>query len=138
MLVTVDRESVAMGDDVDSHVQTIKADPSLTVGALLGRLMHPGHPPLASVAGEVSWLFELQLATGPDRWKDRASEPLALVNVPDNGEPPCIIPLSTWHLQRSLRELAKRSTDGSVTLYFRYCMSGHRMSYAWFAQQFGA
>ncbi|WP_028049318.1 hypothetical protein [Cellulomonas sp. URHD0024] len=137
MLVTVNRGSVAMGDDAVSHKYQVEVDPDLSVGAFLSQLIHPAGPPLASVHGEVSWLVQLRLAKADDPWHLGERMTLAVIHVPV-GEPPFILPLtSSWAFKETLGAVADRSADGSVTVYFDYVSAGQRRSYAWFAKDFG-
>ncbi|MFC7620647.1 hypothetical protein [Microlunatus sp. GCM10028923] len=65
--VHVDRDSVAMGDDVLPHVVAWEFDDDATPGDVLVRVLAEGY--LARVAGEVAWAFEVG-AFDLDRYPD--------------------------------------------------------------------
>ena len=96
MQVTVDRDSVCMGDDCEDHARTLEVPPDTRVGDLLPDLL--SRPFLAHVAGEVSWLVELRF--GRDEvvgaeWRRAPRVAVALLHVPYPGGAPTIIAMST-------------------------------------------
>lgn len=98
--VWVDRESVAMGDDVESHEVKWEFDDHACPGDVLDRVIESGY--LASVAGEVSWVmsvgrFEVQAQDGYTSVRGVATHAAAVLNVPYRGEPKVIV-LSTYSL----------------------------------------
>lgn len=56
LTVYIDRDSVAMGDDVDSHVECWEFDEDVRIGEVLVRMIE-GY--LAHVAGPVAWTIHL-------------------------------------------------------------------------------
>lgn len=65
--VFVDRDSVAMGDDIDPHVVAWQFGDGATPGDVLVRALSEHY--LASVAGEVAWAYEVGAFT-LDRYPD--------------------------------------------------------------------
>ncbi|AYF27847.1 hypothetical protein CSH63_10435 [Micromonospora tulbaghiae] len=128
VLISIDRDSVCMGDDVASHRVTLDVDPDRTLGSLLAQALREYR--LASVGGEVSWIAEVSY--GGYRRDEHGvvhapvSHGLALLHVPYPDGETTIIPLSNHFLAMPLREMAGRAGGGAVTLDFRYLSEGAR------------
>ncbi|KAB1903516.1 hypothetical protein F8279_23525 [Micromonospora sp. AMSO1212t] len=128
MQFSIDRDSVCMGDDVDSHRVTLDVRPHRTLGSLLAQALRKYR--LASVGGEVSWIAEVTY--GGYRRDERGfvhppvSHALALLHVPYPEGETTIIPLSDYFLAMSLREMAERAGGAEVTLNFHYLSEGAR------------
>jgi len=63
--ILVDRDSVCMGDDVDSHQWTLDVDPDRTLGSLVSQALREYR--LASAAGEVEVYPHLVRCSAPPR-----------------------------------------------------------------------
>ncbi|MDO3686384.1 hypothetical protein [Micromonospora sp. C28ISP2-4] len=129
MLISIDRDSVCMGDDVDSHRVTLDVRPDRTLGSLLAQALREYR--LASVAGEVSWIAEVSYG-GYRRDEHGVVHPpvshaLALLHVPYPEGETTVIPLSSYFLAMPLREMAQRAGGAEVTLDFQYLSEGIRL-----------
>ncbi|MBQ1041365.1 MULTISPECIES: hypothetical protein [unclassified Micromonospora] len=128
MQFSIDRDSVCMGDDVDSHRVTFHVRPHRTLGSLLAQALRKYR--LASVGGEISWIAEVTY--GGYRSDERGSlhspttHALALLHVPFPEGETTIIPLSNYFLSMPLREMAERAGGAEVTLNFHYLSEGAR------------
>ncbi|MET8065476.1 hypothetical protein [Micromonospora sp. NPDC005313] len=128
MQFSIDRDSVCMGDDIDSHRVTLDVRPDRTLGSLLAQALRKYR--LASVAGEVSWIAEVSY--GGYRRDERGlvhppmSHALALLHVPYPEGETTIIPLSNYFLTMPLREMAQQAGGAEVTLNFQYLSEGAR------------
>lgn len=128
MKISIDRDSVCMGDDVDSHRVLLDVRPQRTLGSLLAEALR--RYPLASVGGEISWIAEVTY--GSYRADERGlthppmSHALALLHVPYPEGEKAIIPLNRYFLDMTLREMAERAGGAEVTLNFHYLSEGAR------------
>ena len=107
MRIVVDRDSVAMGDDTDSHRREFDAAPATAIGTLLQRIR-----PDASIAGgRASWVIAAGPPPGPD------------------GRPTRTVPIGVyaqeWGVARlfgraetSVRDLAAGRDE--LTIFFNY------------------
>ncbi|THG28450.1 hypothetical protein [Naasia lichenicola] len=90
-IVRVDRDSVAMGDDVESHIVEWEFPDHACGGDVLLRALDEHY--LASVAGAVAWSLWLgefefgEYRDGSPRLQEVRIHPAALVTVPLSGTP---------------------------------------------------
>jgi hypothetical protein len=139
MQLVVDRDSVCMGDDTDSHRWTLDVDPDRTLGSLLSQALREYR--LASVSGEVSWVAEVRYG-GYERdehgnVRSPASHGLALLHVPYPDGETTVTALSGHFLRMPVREIARRARGGEVRLHFRYLSEGVRQRPERFVAQYG-
>lgn len=107
MRIVVDRDSVAMGDDTDSHRRDVDVAPATAIGVLLERIR-----PDASIAGgHASWVVLAGPPVGPDDLTSRGR--------------PIGVYAQEWGSTRlfgrgdiSVRELA--AGGGVLTIFFSY------------------
>jgi hypothetical protein len=91
MRITVDRTSVAMGDDVFPHTETFSVPPETTLAAVVARLVERHY--LASIAGgKATWILETDrpLAVVAQQWTEPrflvdASQPISSFAVEGRG-----------------------------------------------------
>lgn len=81
MLIHVDRDLVAAADDTESHGRTLRAHPSETLGAPLGRLT-----PDVSVRGPAAWAVRLSSGEPPGEYLAVYSAELGGMRVARDGE----------------------------------------------------
>jgi hypothetical protein len=99
VLLHLDRDSVAAGDDVDSHVEERAVDERVPLGRSVGLLLRDGYLP-AIEGGRSTWVIR----------RSRMGEPLAVVSV-RSGELDRV-----WAVHDEYLELAE--VGGS--LFFEY------------------
>ena len=117
LLVHVDRESVAMGDDAVGHGQTWRLPPAATVLDLLLAVVERGFVP--SVAGDVSWLLEVETGpTAPGRFHPPTSD-VALLHV-GPGRTVSVTPLVRPEHPLPLARFAGAQPSGPVRARLRY------------------
>lgn len=118
LTIKVDRDSVAMGDDVQSHAETWEMPDDATLGEVIIRAVDEFY--LASVAGRVAWTLE-----------DSAGRLLAVVEIDGVSSPRRATVQSLWWagLQRQIRDHGKADDAGEHTFLFRYHSGGR--SLAW-------
>lgn len=139
MQIIVDRDSVSMGDDVDSHRWTLDVDPERTLGSLVSQALREYR--LASVAGEVSWVVEVCL--GSYRRDEHgalhspSSYQLALLHVPYPTGEATVTALSRYFLATPVGKMAQRAEGGEVKLHFRYLSEGFRQRPEEFVARYG-
>lgn len=128
MQILLGRGSVSMGDDVDDHRRTLDVDPGRTLGSLLADALDTY--PLASVAGEVSWVAEVVLGgyRRDEHGNLRSPEAhgLALLHVPYPTGEATVVPLNGYLLRTTVGELARRVPGDDLELHFRYLSDGQR------------
>ena len=136
MQVTVDRDSVCMGDDCEDHARTLEVPPDTRVGDLLPDLL--SRPFLAHVAGEVSWLVELRF--GRDEvvgaeWRRAPRVAVALLHVPYPGGAPTIIALNDVLLRETLGRTSE-AHHAPVAVHFGYLSAGQQVPVPAFAERY--
>lgn len=131
LTVVIDRDSVAAGDDVHSHLARWEFPDDATLGDLLVRILDSGY--LASVAGDVAWCLEaggLDFGATADgeylRAKaDGRTETGVEIFAPDGGE--IHVAMLSWGgVDRALESLEAARTDGVLVFNLRY-ITGNRM-----------
>jgi hypothetical protein len=142
--IVVDRDSVAMGDDVDPHLEVWDVDEGTRIGDIVERIAtSPSF--LAHVHGEVAWRIEaihgaeLLPGEGPggiagmDRDSGCAHD-VALLMVPRRGQP-LISHMSNWKLQAESPASEVRPTPtGERVFYARYLSGGYPVELADYRQ----
>lgn len=136
MQVTVDRDSVCMGDDCEDHARTLEVPPDTRVGALLTDLL--SRPFLAHVAGEVSWLVELRF--GRDEvvgaeWRRAPRVAVALLHVPYPSGAPTVVALNDFLLRETLGRTSEVHR-APVAVHFGYLSAGQQVPVDAFAARY--
>lgn len=126
LIVYVDRDSVAMGDDVDSHVQRWEFGDDVRIGEVVVRMAH-GY--LAGVAGPVAWTIhvgDVPVVTQNAEYQTVSSaeqKELALVIADGTG-----VSIAQLHRRWGGRDLLRdASTPNAAGEYFvraRYLSAG--------------
>lgn len=128
--IYVDRDSVAMGDDIDPHVVEWEFDDDATPGDVLVRVLSERY--LASVAGNIAWAFEVG-AFGAERYPDfvalrpKTTITAAAVLQPMGG-PWQVVPLRASLITEPFRthpDWAVADQEFAVT--FRYSSAGAQL-----------
>ena len=120
--VVVDRDSVAMGDDVESHVETWTMPDDARLCDVVARAVTDHY--LASVAGDVAWTLE------------GAGLAVAALDVRADGST-SILQLPGWPLSSELAERPVFLAGGVYSFVFRYSSGGSPRSWAQFEQALG-
>lgn len=118
LTINVDRDSVAMGDDVEGHAETWEMPDDATLGEVIVRAVDELY--LASVAGRVAWTLE-----------DSAGRLLAVIEIDGVSWPRRATVQSLWWagLQRQISDDGKADDAGQYAFFFRYHSGGR--SLAW-------
>lgn len=118
LTIKVDRDSVAMGDDVESHAETWEMPDDATLGEVIVRAVDGFY--LASVAGRVAWTLE-----------DSAGRLFAVIEIDGVPSPSRATVQSLWWagLPRRISDDGKADDAGKYTFFFRYHSGGR--SLAW-------
>lgn len=129
--VVIDRDSVAAGDDVRSHIVRWEFPDDATLGDLLVRILDSGY--LASAAGDVAWCLEaggLDLGTTADgeylmSTDDGRPETGVEIFAPDGGE--IHVAMLSWvGVDKPLASLEVARIDDVSVFNLRY-LAGNRM-----------
>lgn len=118
LTIKVDRDSVAMGDDVESHAETWEMPDDATLGEVIVRAVDGFY--LASVAGRVAWTLE-----------DSTGRLFAVIEIDGVPWPPRATVQSLWWagLPRRISDDGKADDAGQYAFFFRYHSGGR--SLAW-------
>lgn len=128
MLLTVNRDSVCMGDDVHDHAVELDVDGAGSVGAVVADLL--GRYRLACVAGEVAWRIELRSGRYEvvgERLRAPERLDLALLHMPDRDGGPTFIPLAPHLLDASFGDTLRALGEGPAWVHFTYISDGARV-----------
>ncbi|MFD1714308.1 hypothetical protein ACFSBZ_07495 [Amnibacterium flavum] len=129
--VWVDRDSVAMGDDVESHEVAWEFEDHACAGDVLDRVLSSHY--LASVSGDVSWSLNLgrfDVMPREDYTSIRAVETrvAAVVHVPLHGSSDVITLSSRLLFQPLVRMPQWAVSEGVYAVDFTYSSEGALLS----------
>jgi hypothetical protein len=125
--VWVDRDSVAMGDDVESHEVAWQFEDHACPGDVLDRAITEHY--LASVAGDVAWTlevgrFEVEPRDGYTSVRGVATHSAAVLVVPMLGSP-SVLALNSYSLMQPFASAPERAVAERMwAVNFRYASGG--------------
>jgi hypothetical protein len=125
--VFVDRDSVAMGDDVDPHAVAWQFEDAATPGDVLVRALAESY--LAQVAGPVAWGFEVGAYTVQHHPAYIAVRPVKTVTAAAVLQPSPgtwqVVPLRAWTLSAPFLERPEWAVaDREYAVRLRYSTEG--------------